>query len=196
MSESGEIIWRPTPSFAEKTRIAAFMKRLGVASLAELQRRSVEDPEWYWRAVSDEFALRWTKPFRRVLDTSRGIAWPRWFEGGEFNFAVNCLDRHLEAGRGAKAALVWESDAGETRTLTYAELARETARVAHGLRRLGVGAGDRVGIFLPMCPEAVIATLAVGAHRRDLHAVLLRLRRPGRGLSTARLRGEGPHHRR
>ena len=160
MSESGEIIWRPAPSFAEKTRIAAFMKRLGVASLAELQRRSVEDPEWYWRAVSDEFALRWTKPFRRVLDTSRGIAWPRWFEGGEFNFAVNCLDRHLDAGRGAKAALVWESDAGETRTLTYAELARETARVAHGLRRLGVGAGDRVGIFLPMCPEAVIATLA------------------------------------
>ena len=161
MSESGEIIWRPTPSFAEKTRIAVFMKRLGIASLAELQRRSVEDPEWYWRAVSDEFALRWTKPFRRVLDTSRGIAWPRWFEGGEFNFAVNCLDRHLDAGRGAKAALVWESDAGETRTLTYAELARETARVAHGLRRLGVGAGDRVGIFLPMCPEAVIATLAV-----------------------------------
>ncbi len=96
-----------------------------------------------------------------MLDTSRGIAWPRWFEGGEFNFAVNCLDRNLEAGRGAKAALVWESDAGETRTLTYAELARETARVAHGLRRLGVGAGDRVGIFLPMCPEAVIATLAV-----------------------------------
>ena len=161
MSESGEIIWRPTPSCAEKTRIAVFMQRLGIASLAELQRRSVEDPEWYWRAVSDEFALRWTKPFRRVLDTSRGIAWPRWFEGGEFNFAVNCLDRHLDAGRGAKTALVWESDAGETRTLTYAELARETARVASGLRRLGVGAGDRVGIFLPMCPEAVIATLAV-----------------------------------
>jgi acetyl-CoA synthetase len=161
MSETSAIIWRPAAFFAERTRIATFMKRLGVDSLASLQRRSVEDPEWYWRAVSDEFALRWTKPFRRVLDTSQGIAWPRWFEGGEFNFAANCLDRHLEAGRGAKTALIWESDAGETRALTYAELARETLRMAHGLRRLGVGAGDRVGIFLPMCPEAVIATLAV-----------------------------------
>jgi acetyl-CoA synthetase len=160
MSEHGEIIWRPTPSFAERTRIATFMRRVGVESLAELQRRSVEDPEWYWRAVSDEFALRWTTPFRRVLDTSRGIAWPRWFEGGHFNFAANCLDRNVEAGRGTKVALVWESDAGDTRALTYGELARETARVAAGLRRLGVGAGDAVGIFLPMCPEAVIATLA------------------------------------
>src|SRR4029453_8470921 len=161
MSESSEIIWRPTSSFAEKTRIAAFMKRLVIASLGELQRRSVEDPEWYWGAVNDEFALHWTKPFRRVLDTSRGIAWPRWFEGGEFNFAVNCLDRNLEAGRGGKTALVWEDDAGATRMLTYSELARETSRLAHGLRRLGVSVGDRVGVFLPMCPEAVIATLAI-----------------------------------
>jgi acetyl-CoA synthetase len=161
MSERSKVIWRPTPSFAEKTRLATFMKRVGVASLAELQRRSVDDPEWYWRAVNDEFALHWTKPFRRVLDASRGSAWPRWFEGGEFNFAVNCLDRNIEAARGAKPAVIWESDAGQTRTLTYAELARETARVARGLRRLGVGAGDRVGVFLPMCPEAVIATLAV-----------------------------------
>ena len=160
MSERSEIIWRPTSSFAEQTRIAAFMRRVGVASLAELQRRSVDDPEWYWRAVSDEFALHWARPFRRVLDTSNGIAWPRWFDGGEFNFAENCLDRNLRADRGGKAALVWESDAGETRTLTYSELARETARMAQGLRRLGVGAGDRVGVFLPMCPEAVIATLA------------------------------------
>src|SRR5262245_30314004 len=161
MAESDQIIWRPTRSFAEKTRIAAFMKRLAMGSLAELQRRSVDDPEWYWRAVSDELGLRWTKPFRRVLDLSRGVAWPRWFEGGEFNFAVNCLDRHLDAGRGDRTAIVWESDAGKTRALTYAELAQETARAAQGLRRLGVGAGDRVGIFLPMCPEAVIATLAV-----------------------------------
>jgi acetyl-CoA synthetase len=161
MSERSEIIWRPTASFAAKTRIATFMGKLDVVSLADLQRRSVEDPEWYWRAVNDEFALHWTKPFRRVLDTSRGIAWPRWFEGGEFNFAVNCLDRNLEAGRGGKTALVWEDDAGATRMLTYSELARETSRLAHGLRRLGVSVGDRVGVFLPMCPEAVIATLAI-----------------------------------
>jgi acetyl-CoA synthetase len=161
MSERGEIIWRPPPTFAERTRIGRFMERLGIGSLAELQRRSIDDPEWYWRQVNEEFALRWTKPFHRVLDASRGLAWPRWFEGGEFNLAANCLDRNIDAGRGAQAAIIWESDAGDTRTLTYAELARETARLASGLRGLGVGVGDRVGIFLPMCAEAAIAVLAV-----------------------------------
>jgi acetyl-CoA synthetase len=161
MSSGDEIIWRPTPAFAERTRIAQFMKRVGVATVPELQRRSVDDPEWYWRAVNDEFALRWTKPFTRVLDASRGPAWPRWFEGGEFNLGINCLERNLDAGRGDKVAIVWESDAGDTRSLSYAELARETARFAGGLRVLGVGEGDRVGIFLPMCPEAVIAILAL-----------------------------------
>jgi acetyl-CoA synthetase len=161
MSERSEIIWRPTPAFAEQTRIGRFMQRLGIRSLAELHRRSIHDPEWYWRQVNEEFALRWTKPFHRVLDDSRGPAWPRWFEGGEFNLAANCLDRNVDAGRGTQPALIWESDAGETRTLTYNELSHETARLASGLRRLGVGAGDRVGIFLPMCAEAAIATLAV-----------------------------------
>ena len=142
MSERSEIIWRPTPAFAERTRIAQFMQRLGIASLAELQRRSIEDPEWYWKGVSEEFALRWTKPFRRVLDAARGLAWPRWFEGGEFNLAANCLDRNLDAGRGAQPALIWESDSGETRALSYAELTRETARLASGLRGLGVSAGE------------------------------------------------------
>src|SRR5262245_13543405 len=161
MSEYGEIIWRPPPHFAKATRIGRFMERVGIGSLSELQRRSIDDPEWYWRQVNDEFALRWTKPFHRVLDGSRGAAWPQWFEGGEFNLAVNCLDRNIDSGRGAQAAIIWESDAGEARTLTYAELAREAARLAKGLRGLGVDAGDRVGIFLPMCAEAAIAVLAV-----------------------------------
>lgn len=161
MSERGELIWRPTTAFAAETRIARFMERVGIGSLTELHRRSIDDPEWYWRQVNEEFALRWTKPFHRVLDASGGAAWPRWFEGGEFNLAANCLDRNIDAGRAGKPALIWESDAGETRTLTYGELARESARLASGLRELGVDVGDRVGIFLPMCAEAAIAVLAV-----------------------------------
>lgn len=160
-ADSGDIIWRPSAEAAARTRIGRFMRRLGVGSLGELQGRSVADPEWYWRAVSEELDLRWTRPFRRVLDLSRGPAWPRWFEGGEFNLAVNCLDRHLDAGRGSKAAIVWEDDAGQTRTLTYAELARDVARLAAALGRMGIGPGDTAGVFLPMCPEAVIATLAL-----------------------------------
>jgi acetyl-CoA synthetase len=163
MSETGtsEIVWRPTKEHMERSRIARFMRAHGVATLAELQRRSVDDPEWYWDAVSKDLALRWLRPYTRVLDSSRGIAWPRWFEGGLLNFTDNCVDRHIDAGRGAKPAIIWEGDDGQSRALTYAELAREVARLANALERLGVGEGDRVGVFLPMSPEAAIATLAV-----------------------------------
>ena len=159
--ESSEIIWRPTPAWVERTRLARFMKSLGVASLADLQKRSVEDPEWYWTAVCRDLGIVWTTPYRTVLDLARGPAWARWFEGGRINLAVNCVDRHLESGRRDQPAVIWEGDSGETRTLTYAELAVEVNRLAGALRRLGIGVGDTVGIFLPMCSEAVIATLAV-----------------------------------
>ena len=156
-----EIIWRPTPEVIERARITRLMRSLGVTSLAELQRRSVEDPEWYWNGVVKDLGLRWLTPYTKVLDDSRGPAWPRWFPGGRLNFSDNCLDRNLDAGRGRKPAVVWESDDGQTRTLTYAELAREVNHLANALRALGIAQGDRVGIFLPMSSEAVIATLAV-----------------------------------
>jgi acetyl-CoA synthetase len=163
MSETGrnEIVWRPTPEYVERARITKLMRAHGVASLAELQRRSVEDPAWYWDAVVKDLGIRWSKPYTRVLDVSRGIQWPRWFEGGLMNFADNCVDRHLDAGRGGKPAIIWEGDDGQSRTLTYAELGREVAKLANALKRLGVGEGDRVGVFLPMSPEAAIATLAI-----------------------------------
>jgi acetyl-CoA synthetase len=158
---SREIIWRPTPEVIERARITRLMRSLGVHTLEELQRRSVDDPEWYWSGVVRDLGLRWLTPYTRVLDDTRGPAWPTWFPGGRLNFADNCLDRNLDAGRGPKPAIVWEGDDGQTRTLTYAELAREVNRLANALRSLGVAEGDRVGIFLPMSPEAAIATLAV-----------------------------------
>jgi acetyl-CoA synthetase len=160
-AEGSGVIWRPDPEVAARTRLAGFMRRHGIATLADLRRRSVEDPEWYWDAVSRDLGLRWLRPYTRVLDTSEGIAWPRWFEGGLTNLTVNCVDRHLDGPRRHAPAIVWEGDGGESRTLTYAELAAEVYRLAGALRARGIGPGDRVGIFLPMCPEAAIATLAV-----------------------------------
>ena len=160
-TETHGIAWRPTPEVAERSRIGRFMRAHEIATLAELQRRSIADLAWYWEAVEHDLGLRWTTPYTRVLDESRGVPWPIWFPGGRLNFTDNCLDRHVEAGRGAKPAVVWEGDDGQSRTLTYAELAAEVNRLANALRGLGVGEGDRVGIFLPMSPEATIATLAV-----------------------------------
>src|SRR5881296_3262310 len=164
MSETGksEIIWRPTPDYVERSRLARFMRSQRIGSLEELQRRSVEDPEWYWDAVVRDLGVRWTRPYTRVLDASRGIQWPRWFPGGLLNFADNCVDKNLDAGRGDKRAIIWEGDDGLGRTLSYRELAREVNRLANALKRLGVGEGDRVGVFLPMSPEAAVATLAAG----------------------------------
>ena len=155
------IIWRPTPEIIERARITRLMRSLGVTTLEELQRRSVDDPEWYWHGVMKDLGLRWLTPYTRVLDGARGPAWPTWFPGGRLNFSDNCIDRNLDAGRGRKPAIVWEGDDGDTRALTYAELAREVNQLANALRALGIAEGDRVGIFLPMSPEAAIATLAV-----------------------------------
>src|SRR5262245_33979503 len=159
--DPSEIIWRPSPDVAARARIGRFMRTHRIGSLAELQRRSTEDLEWYWSAVIRDLGLRWLHPWDRVLDESRGPAWPAWFPGGRLNLADNCLDVHVEAGRGEHPALIWEADDGHTRTLTYRELTRDVSRVANALRRLGVGEGDRVGVFLPMSPEAAIATLAI-----------------------------------
>jgi acetyl-CoA synthetase len=159
--ETDGIVWQPTPEAAQRSRVGRFMRAHGVTALRELQDRSVADLAWYWDAVVRDLDIRWTTPYARVLDDSRGIAWPIWFPGGRLNLADNCVDRHVDAGRGTLPAVVWEGDDGGSRTLTYADLAAEVNRLANALSRLGVGEGDRVGIFLPMSPEAVVATLAV-----------------------------------
>src|SRR5437867_3927337 len=145
MTEAGkrEIVWRPTKEYVERSRIGRFMRAHQIGSLEELQRRSIVDPEWYWDAVVRDLGVRWTRPYERVLDSARGIQWPRWFPGGLLNFADNCVDKNVDAGRGDKPAIIWEGDDGQSRTLTYRELAREVNRLANALTRLGVAEGDR-----------------------------------------------------
>ncbi|HVH62762.1 MAG TPA: AMP-binding protein, partial [Candidatus Dormibacteraeota bacterium] len=108
--------------------------------------------------------LDWIRPWDRVLEWKSPDA--KWFVGGKINASANCLDRHVRAARRNKAAIIWEGEPGDRRTLSYGELDREVSRLAGGLRRLGVQPGDRVGIFMPMCPEvaiAVLATVKIGA---------------------------------
>jgi len=126
-------------------------------------RESLEDPEAFWlRAARD---VRWirrpTSALDPAADAAEGSVLPRWFRGATLSTAYNCLDRHVVAGRGDQPALVHHSAyTGERRTLTYAELLDDSARLAGALRELGVGKGDRVVVHLPMVPEAVVAMLA------------------------------------
>lgn len=118
--------------------------------------RAAADPEAFWAGFASE--LDWFEPFGKVLSWDPPHA--RWFEGGKLNVAYNCLDRHLSTSRRNKAAIVFEGEPGDTRVLTYWDLHRETCKFADVLKRQGVRKGDRVTIYLPMIPEAVIAMLA------------------------------------
>ncbi len=123
---------------------------------AELYARGTADPEAFWEEQAR--ALQWMTPWSRVLEWTPPHA--KWFVGGKLNVSANCLDRHLPTARRTKAAIIWEGEPGDRRTLTYWDLAREVGRAANALKALGVRRGDRVAIYLPMVPEAAIAMLA------------------------------------
>jgi acetyl-CoA synthetase len=110
----------------------------------------------FWERAAER--LTWSRRWDRVLDWQPPFA--KWFVGGELNVAYNCLDRHVEAGRGDKVAYHWEGEPGDTRTITYAELRDEVCKAANALLELGVTKGERVAIYMPMIPETVIAMLA------------------------------------
>jgi acetyl-CoA synthetase len=118
--------------------------------------RATRDREAYWADWARH--LDWFRPWDRVLEWKPPHA--KWFVGGKINASVNCLDRHVQAGRGSRTALIWEGEPGDTRTLTYADLLAEVSRFANVLKSLGVARGDRVAIYLPMVPEAAVAMLA------------------------------------
>jgi acetyl-CoA synthetase len=111
----------------------------------------------YWATQAER--LTWAKKWDQILDWSNP-PFAKWFLGGELNVAYNCVDRHVEAGRGDKVAIHWEGEPGDTRTITYADLLTVVSQAANTLTELGVGAGDRVAIYLPMIPEAAVAMLA------------------------------------
>jgi len=146
---------------------------------AEIAASSVATPEMLQRAAKDRLGfwgdvareqLSWSTPFTQTLDWS-GAPVAKWFADGELNVAANCLDRHVAAGLGDRVAIHWEGEPGDTRSITYAELTTAVKQAANALRDLGIGAGDRVAIYLPMIPEAVVAMLAV-ARLGAVHSVV------------------------
>ena len=131
--------------------------------------RSLADPEGFWAEAAQD--IHWTRPWSRVLDASRPPFY-RWFAGAETNTCYNALDRHVEAGRGAQPALIYDSPlAGARASFTFAELRDAAARCAGALCALGVGKGDRVIIYMPMVPETVVAMLAC-ARIGAIHSVV------------------------
>jgi acetyl-CoA synthetase len=157
----GDIAWRPTAEYVERSRLTAFISRPGLRDYDDLLRRSIADPEWFWPAVLDDLGIEFYEPYDRVLDISAGVAWARWCVGGRMNIVHNCLDKWIGTATEGRIALRCEDETGATQTLTYGALAADVGRCADALRALGVGKGDRVALFMPMCPELVVAFFAV-----------------------------------
>ena len=153
-----EIVWRPDPDVVEASNLMSFMRVHGITDYSALRARSVENPGWYWDAVIRHFDIRFFKPYDQVMDSSGGAAWTRWCVGGTTNIVLNCLDDRFDDER---EAIVWESEAGEVRSWSLGDLKVEVARLAEGLRSLGLGPGDRVGLFMPMLPETMAAFFAI-----------------------------------
>ena len=154
--------FRPSAEFKAQANLGSD------AAYKRLYAESVNSPEKFWGRQAKEF-LTWRKPFKRVLDWKLPHA--KWFGGGQLNVAENCLDRHLGTARENKAALIFEGEPGDVRTLTYKQLHREVCRFAAALARLGLTKGDRVAIYMPMVPEAVVAMLAC-ARLGAIHTVI------------------------
>jgi len=143
-------IFKPAAKFSKSAAIKSF------AQYKKLYNQSIHDPEKFWGTMADE--LTWYKKWSKVLRWKLPFA--EWFVGGKINVSVNCLDRHLTTWRKNKAAIIWEGEPGDTRTLTYADLHREVCQCANVLKKLGVVKGDRVIIYMPMIPELPVAMLA------------------------------------
>ena len=151
-----EVVWTPSEDVLEHANVVRLMRRHGFSSYRELVARSIEDPEWFWPAAVEDTGIELYEPWSEVVDLSRGPEWATWFDGAKLNIAWNCVHRW----RSDRVAAVFRGEDGARRQLTFTELSDAVTRLAERLVELGVRAGDRVATYLPMSPEAAIASHA------------------------------------
>ncbi|MBA3433414.1 MAG: AMP-binding protein [Actinobacteria bacterium] len=151
--------WIPTPEQLESANVVRLARRLECADYPSLHRVSVEEPDRFWRAVREDLGIPFARDWDEVLDDSRGIEWTTWFSGARLNVAEVCVHRWA-AERPNEEAAVWQAEDGAHASLTWSELSSEVTRLAEALRELGIREGDAVGIYLPMSPQAAIASHA------------------------------------
>src|SRR5437867_5804924 len=154
-------VFKPSRDFAKTTRIKS------LDQYRRMYRESIDQPAKFWAREARE--LVWRAPWKKVVEWKAPFA--KWFGGGKLNLSENCLDRHLTSARRNKAAILWEGEPGDKRTLTYQQLHHQVCRFANVLKRNKIRKGDRVIIYLPTIPEAAIAMLAC-ARIGAIHSVV------------------------
>jgi acetyl-CoA synthetase len=161
LAGTADAVWHPDARTVEGANLTRFMRALGVADFAALNERANRDPAGFHDALIRFLDYRFERPYDQVLDLTEGLPFAHWCVGGVTNVVLNAVDRHRGTARYEQPALVWEGEDGTVSTRTFADLDRETCRLAFGLRRLGLKPGDVVGMYLPNLPQAAAAMLAV-----------------------------------
>ena len=162
MSDTTPYIWTPSPELVAQSNLTAFLRATGHQDYDDLAAKAEADPAWLMQEVFRFCDVRFYRNYDQMLDVSRGQAWARWCVGGTTNIVLNCLDKHRGTAVWDQTFLVWEGeDKRERRSLTYREFDRDVARLAQGLRDLGIGRGDVVAIYMPNLPETFVAFFAI-----------------------------------
>ncbi len=154
------VVWKPTLEYTKGSHLERLMAVLALPGYDALFRFSIEHPDIFWRRTLECLGIEWIEPYRAFVDYSRGREWPEWFVGGKLNLCHNAVTRHAHRLTASQPALLWEGEDGRTVRLSYAELEQRVAQAAQAFRKLGVKRGDRIGVYLPMLPEAAISALA------------------------------------
>lgn len=154
-------VWFPSEETRRNANWTAFLRDVNLGSYEELLRRADADPAWFWNALIRHVGFRFIKPYDQVLDLSGGLPFAKWCVGGTTNLTLSCLERNFERGLAGKTYLIWQGEDGAERSWTYADLARETNRVVAACRKLGLGKGDVIGLYMPLMPEAAAALLGM-----------------------------------
>ncbi len=166
------IIWRPSGEYL-KSRVANFAEQQGIdpEDWRTLIAKSTNDIEWFWNSFLTYADMQWSKPYKTLLDQTKGLSWCNWFVGGQTNIAYNCLDWHTDSHNGQNNSarqkvgpqhlgLIWENESGQFKQFTYGELNSLAGKIAALLKQLGVQSGDAVGLYMPMVPEVLAVLFA------------------------------------
>lgn len=154
-------VWQPNAQWIRESNLQKFMDHAGITDYDALYQKSIDDIAWFWDAALQDMKIEFYKPYSAIVDMSNGPEFPRWCVDGEMNIIHNCLDKWQDTPLAGNIALKYEAEEGTVQNYTYRELYRQVNRCANGLRALGIGKGDAVGLYMPMIPELAIAFLAI-----------------------------------
>lgn len=155
------VVWQPTPEYTENAALTRFMRQHEIADYEALLKAS-ENTEWFWNAFIQFANIEFYAPYSQIVDLAAGLPFPKWFVGGDINIAHNALDKWaMQSSTRDSLALIWESEAGETLQFSYYDLWQKANQVANALVSLGIERGERVGIFMPLIPETVMAVFGI-----------------------------------